>query len=155
MLQFKQDRRLSRDTLILCGDRLIISTNAAGLKAERTIVLKNLAPDFERKKRVCFSFIIVPLLLVIAMAFAASKLLHQQAVPKDLVVAPLIGLMVALWYVAAAFRPVEIAIFRNKAGAILLEVYRPKGRRIAYEEFVSAVVERVNGGADQKWPIKR
>lgn len=140
-LLFEQDRRLSRDTLKLDGDQLIVSTTVAGLKAEKTIALESFAPNFERKKRVFFSFVFIPMLLAGGMAFAVSKLLSQQMLPRELAIAPLIGFGVSLWYVAVGFRPIEVAVFRNKAGVVLIEVYRPKGRRIAYEEFVLAVAE--------------
>jgi len=140
---FLQDRRLSRETLVLDEDRLVILTKAAGLRAEKTIDLRNLSPNYEREKRLFYSLLIVPSVFIAAMFFAIYKLSDQRVLPEEFVIAPVISLLVLLWYFIAALRPIEVTIFRGKTGAVLFEIYRPKDRAIAYDEFVAAVVENI------------
>lgn len=121
----------------------MVLTSVPGCKAEKIIKLKDIDPCFERSKRVLFSLIIIPAIMVVLMFWAVIKIMQQQTVSQTLVVAPSIVLVISLWHVVAGTRPIEITIFRNKSGAALIEVYRPKGRNIAYEEFIAAAAERI------------
>jgi len=140
---FKQDRQLSRDTLVLEGDRLVIVSEAAGLRAQREIWLRDILPAPRRVGKRFPRLVFVPLLFAVAMVWAIRAILAQHAVDHVIVTFPVVGLSFAIWYVFRGFRPVDTYQMIGKNGNVMVEVYGPKGKRLGCAEFVDSLCARI------------
>lgn len=148
-ISFRQDPRLSSDTLILEEGQLTIVTMVAGLHRERRVKLKELSPDLEQRKERRYHLIVIPALLGLLTLLASGKIVSQDLIPKELAAGSLVFSVISLWYVMEGFRPIDILTLRDKDGSVVVDIYRPQRRRTGYYEFVTALNEQMRKAGRQ------
>jgi len=141
-----QDPELSWEKFILKKDKLIIVEKSMGLTKERMFKLDDLASDCEMTKRRFSGFYIIPLILAGLASLAAWQLFGRSTFANVLAMLVVTLIPASLWHMIRGLEPIEIARFKDKSGAIVFELYRPRKAAFAYDEFVTALRKGIREG---------
>ena len=142
-LTLQQDKRYSRDTLLVDDRQVIIRSSALGLSSGKELWLRDIDPSPRRVRtpRVLGAIILVAIGLAPLLAFAKVSLRDQ------FYWGPLY--LVSIWSFSflggsvIVVRGVVAYQFVNAEGALLFQIFAPKGKRLAAEKFVEELSTKI------------
>ncbi len=144
-LTFHQDPNFKGgETLVLSDKQIEVHVRAFGLKKDLAFSLMDLSPSFERIERRLYTLSVVPVVSTLLVWAAIIWLRHDNSIPIE--VAMLFGVVVTagmVWYAVRGWRPIEVTIFRDLSGTVLLEIFKPRRGVRAYEDFVAELNGRI------------
>jgi hypothetical protein len=138
---FQQDRQLASERFVLQERTLLIT---GGAPPRRSIPLESISPDYVRIERRFRRGYLVPLFLAGVCAVVAWRLFQGDPSPMRVTIAGIAAFQALIFPFLMKFDPVEGARFLDRRGVPVFEIYRPLKSAYTYDEFLSALVERVN-----------
>jgi hypothetical protein len=145
-LTYRQDPRLGREIFILRDDMLIISLKSMGLANERVIEINDISPNCELGRRRFAPLFMVPIILGIIAALATKKLVELAAPLQYLGILTFFLIPAFIWRACRELTPSEVMRFKDKKGAILFELYRPRRSTLAslaYDDFIAVLMKKI------------
>lgn len=150
---FKQDPRLAPEMFVLQEDTLSVT---GGVPPNRSIPLTIVSPDYERIDRRFHRGYLVPLFFCGLFGFLAWWLFQGDPSRVRSIVAGVVAFMAFTFPFLMKFAPVEGARFLSRDGDPLFEIYRPSKSAYTYDDFIVALVQRINerGHRGRKSPTR-
>ena len=147
-ISFRQDPHFSTEKFTLQEGVLLVT---GGVPPQRNIPLSSISPDYVPVKRRFHSGYLVPLFFAAAFAVAAWQLFQGDHLSMvRAIIAGILGFMAFVFPFLMKFAPIEGARFVDRAGFPLFEIYRPSKSAYTYDEFLSALVQRVKDIAEKR-----
>lgn len=137
---FRQDRQFAAEQFTIQENTLLV-TGAA--PPQRQIPLASISPGYERIERRFHRAYLVPLSLAVVFALGAWELFQGDPSMIRGITAGIVACMASAFPFMMKFTPVEGARFLDDTGVVLFEIYRPSKLAYTYDDFLSALVQRV------------
>ena len=137
---FHQDRQLSPEKFTIQESALLVT---GGAPRQRSIPLASISPGYERIERRFHRAYLVPFFLSVIFAFGAWRLFQGDPSMIREIIGGIVAFMAVVFPFMMQFTPVEGARFLDDNGAVLFEIYRPSKSAYTYDDFLSALVQRV------------
>jgi len=140
---FKEDPQIGSQIFTLKATTLVV-VGGVSLSNEQVINLSDISPDYERIERRFHRLYVVPVFLSVLMG-VGTWWISTSDISILVGVSAIMALGILLFM---RFAPIEGARFLDRRGAIMFELFRPFKAAYAYDEFITALVFRINRAKD-------
>src|SRR5580658_1995071 len=142
-LVFRQDPGLKSEEIILFSDRLLVVVRGMGLSEKKEIQLSEIDPKPERIRRRFWPLYMVPLIYGCLIIITSRQLEMHAIISHNCSIVGYSLSLLFVWHLIVGLRPIEVTRFRDRDGALLFEVCRPRRSVWIYTEFLDVLTRRI------------